>query len=195
MIAMKKIVLGTVLALLAAMASAERADANKEAIIKSNSIDADQVSLTRILTGNVTMDKGTLRLTADKAVLKETPEGYLGMVLTSSGGKGATFRQKRDGGGDLWVEGQAQRVEYDERAQVVKLFGNARIRELDGDKVTNALNGDFISYDGRMEKLVSNNQPAGTSKDGDGRSTLVIAPKRQAPAAPAPSAPPAPGKQ
>jgi lipopolysaccharide export system protein LptA len=190
MIAMKKIVLGAVLVLLAAMASAERGDANKEAVIKSNSIDIDQVTLTRILTGNVTLDKGTLRLAADKAVLKETPEGYLGLVLTSNGGKGATFRQKRDGGGDLWVDGQAQRVEYDERNQVVKLFGNARVRELKGDKVTNELNGDFISYDSRMEKLVSNNQPAGQSKDSDGRSTLIIAPKRQAPAAD-----PATGKQ
>jgi lipopolysaccharide export system protein LptA len=184
MIAMKKIVLGAVLVLLAAMASAERGDANKEAVIKSVSIDVDQVTLTRVLTGNVTMEKGTLRLSADKAVLKETPEGYLGLVLTASGGKGATFRQKRDAGVDLWVDGQAQRVEYDERSQVVKLFGNAKVRELNGDKVTNELDGDFISYDSRMEQLVSrNNAATGQGKDSDGRSTLIIAPKRSAPAA------------
>jgi lipopolysaccharide export system protein LptA len=193
MTAMKKIVLGAVLAVLAAMASAERGDANKEAVVKAISIDTDQVSQTSVLTGNVTMDKGTLHLTADKAVLKDTPEGYLGLVLTSSPSRSATFRQKKDGGVDLWVDGQAQRVEYDERTQVLKLFGNARIRELKGDKVTNELNGDFISYDSRMEKLVSNNQPAGQRKDSDGRSTLIIAPKRQL--APAQAPEPATGKQ
>lgn len=184
---MKKIVFGAALAMLAALASAERADANKEAIIKSKSIDVDQVTLTRILTGNVTMEKGTLRLSADKAVLKETPEGYLGLVLTAGPGKAATFRQKRDAGVDLWVDGQAQRVEYDERTQVVKLFGNARVRELKGDKVTNELDGDFISYDSRAEQLVSRNDAAtgAPGKDSDGRSTLIIAPKRPAPAEPA----------
>jgi lipopolysaccharide export system protein LptA len=183
---MKKIVFGAVLAMLAALASAERGDANKEAIIKSKSIDIDQVSLTRVLTGNVTMEKGTLRLSADKAVLKETPEGYLGLVLTAGAGKAATFRQKRDAGVDLWVDGQAQRVEYDERTQVVKLFGNAKVRELKGDKVTNELDGDFISYDSRMEQLVSRNDAAAApGKGSDGRSTLIIAPKRTAPAAPA----------
>jgi lipopolysaccharide export system protein LptA len=193
MTAMKKIGLGAVLFTLAAMASAERNDANKEASIKANLIEADQVSLTRVLTGNVTMDKGTLRLTADKAVLKETPEGYLGLVLTAGAKGAATFRQKRDAGVDLWVDGQAQRVEYDERTQVVKMFGNAKVREMKGDKVTNELDGDFISYDSRMEQLVSRNNPpaAGQAKGSDGRSTLIIAPKRPA-AAPVE---PATGKQ
>jgi lipopolysaccharide export system protein LptA len=188
---MRKIVMGAVLVLLSAMAAAERGDANKSAIINSDSIDIDQVALTRVLTGNVTVDKGTLHLSSDKAVLKETPEGDMSLALTSAGGKSATFRQKRDGGVDLWVDGQAQRIEYDEKTQMVKLFGNAKVRQLEGSKVTDELNSEFISYDSRMEQLVSRNDISGQNKVGKGRSTLIIAPHRTSAPAPAPAA----GKQ
>lgn len=189
---MKKIIIGAMLALLATMAAAERADANKNAVINAESIDADQVSLTRILNGNVTVDRGTMRLTSDKAVVKETPEGYMMVTLSSAPGKLATFRQKRDGGGDLWVDGQAQRIEYDDKSQIVKLFGAAKIKQLDGSKVTDELNAEFVSYDSRTEKLVSRNDVSGENKVGKGRSTLIIAPHRPV-VAPAPA--PAAGKQ
>jgi lipopolysaccharide export system protein LptA len=194
---MRKIVMGAVLLLLSAMAAAERGDANKSAVIGSDSIDIDQVSLTRVLTGNVTVDKGTLHLASDKAVLKETPEGDMTLVLTSAGGKPATFRQKRDGGVDLWVDGQAQRIEYDEKSQMVKLFGNAKVKQLEGSKVTDELDSEFISYDSRMEQLVSRNDISGQNKVGKGRSTLIIAPHRSSAPAPAPVPAPAPaaGKQ
>lgn len=195
---MKKIVIGVVLALLASLAAAERADANKSAVINADSLDIDQVSLTRVLSGNVTVDRGTMRLTADKAVLKETPEGYMMVTLTSTPGKLATFRQKRDGGGDLWVDGQAQRIEYDDKSQLVKLFGSAKIKQLDGSKVTDELDSEFVSYDSRTEQLVSRNDASGQTKAGKGRSTLIIAPHRPAvtPAAPVTPAPaPAAGKQ
>ena len=182
---MKRIVIGAALALLAAMASAERADISKNAIINAVSIDADQVTLTRILTGNVTVERGTMLLTSDKAVVKETPEGYMMVTLTDAPGKLATFRQKRDGG-DLWIDGQAQRIEYDDKSQIVKLFGTARVKQLEGAKVTEALDAEFVSYDSRTERLVSRNDISGENKVGKARSTLIIAPHRSvAPAAPA----------
>jgi lipopolysaccharide export system protein LptA len=187
---MKRIIIGVALTLLATVAAAERADATKSAIINANSIDTDGVSLTRLLTGNVTVERGTMRLTSDKAVVKETPEGYMMVTLTAAPGKLATFRQKRDGG-DLWIDGQAQRIEYDDKSEMVKLFGSAKVKQLEAAKVTDELDAEFVSYDSRTEKLVSRNDISGENKGGKGRSTLVIAPHRSsAPAAPAP----APGK-
>jgi lipopolysaccharide export system protein LptA len=189
---MKKIVIGVVLMLLAAMATAERADATKNAVINAESIDADQVTLTRILNGNVTVERGTMRLTSDKAIVKESPEGYMMVTLSSAPGKLATFRQKRDGGPDLWIDGQAQRIEYDDKSQIVKLFGIAKVKQLEGSKVTDELDAQFVSYDSRTEQMVSRNDISGENKVGKGRSTLVIAPHRSSvPAAPAPAA----GKQ
>lgn len=196
---MKKIFAVTLLSLAAFHASAEKADALKQARIDADSIDANEVTQTRILTGNVVLTRGTLIMKSDKAVLTESADGYMGVTLTTTPGKMATFRQKKDGGPDLWVEGQAQRIEYEERTDMVKLFNNATIKNLEGTRLSNQTDSEFISYDSRKDVAVARNDASGESKAGKGRVTVVLAPRRTtaagaaAPvAAPAPAATPAP---
>jgi len=164
--------------LTAPSAFAERADSLKQAVIDFDTLDVDEVTQTRILTGNVVLTRGTLVLKSDRALVKETPEGYLSVTLTASNGKTATFRQKRDGGPDLWVEGQAKRIEYEERTELVKLLDAAEVRELEAGRMTNEIKGPFISYDNRREVAQVRNNPTGTSTVGGGRGTLIIAPRR-----------------
>jgi lipopolysaccharide export system protein LptA len=186
---MKNILAAAFLSLLSlSSAHAERADSLKQAVINFDSLDVDEVTQTRILTGNVILTRGTLTLKSDRALLKETPDGYMNVTLTSAPGRVATFRQKRDGGPDLWVEGQAERIEYDERVELVKLFSKAIVKETENGRLTNELDGAFISYDNRKEVATVRNDPSGESKVGGGRGTLIIAPRR---AAPAPAAAPA----
>jgi lipopolysaccharide export system protein LptA len=189
---MKKIFAAAVLSLLSlslSPARAERADSLKQAVINFDSLDVDEVTQTRILTGNVILTRGTLTLKSDRALLKETPEGYMSVTLTSGPGRVATFRQKRDGGPDLWMEGQAERIEYDERQELVKLFSKAIVKQLENGRLTNELDGAFISYDSRKEVATVRNDASGESKLGGGRGTLIIAPRRTAPATGAPAAP------
>jgi lipopolysaccharide export system protein LptA len=183
----------SLLSLLSLPVQAERADSLKQAVINFDSLDVDEVTQTRILTGNVILTRGTLTLKSDRALLKETPDGYMRVTLTSNTGRVATFRQKRDGGPDLWMEGQAERIEYDERLELVKLFSKAVVKELEGGRLTNELDGAFISYDSRKEVATVRNDPSGESRVGGGRGTLILAPRRPAPAA-APAAAPASGK-
>jgi lipopolysaccharide export system protein LptA len=102
-----------------------------------------------------------------------------------------TFRQKRDGGPDLWVEGQAERIEYDERNELVKLFSNAQVRQLENGRLSSEMQGQFISYDNRKEVADVRNDASGETKPGKGRGRIVIAPRRTTAAA-APAAPAAP---
>ena len=182
---MKKLLAAVCLSLLSLAASAERADSLKQAIINFDSGDVDEVTQTRILTGNVVVTRGTLSLKADRALVKETPEGYMTVTLTSNPGKVATFRQKRDGGADLWVEGRAERIEYDQKTEVAKLFSKANITQLDGKRVTDEVNGEFISYDSRKEVFAVRNDASGENKPGKGRVTLILAPRKAQPAQPA----------
>jgi lipopolysaccharide export system protein LptA len=168
-------------------ASAERADSLKQAKIDFSNAHIDEVTQTRTFTGNVVLTRGTLTIKADKAVLKESPEGYMAVTLTAAPGQPATFRQKRDGGPDLWVEGQAQRIEYEERAELVKLLGSAVVRELEGAKLTNEANGPFISYDNRKEVVAVRNDASGETKPGQGRGKMILAPRRTTAPAPAPA--------
>ncbi|UVW29151.1 lipopolysaccharide transport periplasmic protein LptA [Massilia sp. H6] len=180
---MKKLFAAAFLGLASLSAFAEKADSLKQAVINFDTLDVDEVTQTRILTGNVVLTRGTLVLKSDRALVKETPEGYMNVTLTAAPGKLATFRQKRDGGPDLWVEGQAQRIEYDERVELVKLFSTAEVRELENGRMTNEIKGPYISYDNRNEVAQVRNDASGQSKVGGGRGTLIIAPRRPAPAA------------
>ncbi|HEY1152147.1 MAG TPA: lipopolysaccharide transport periplasmic protein LptA [Pseudoduganella sp.] len=188
---MKKLLLSAVLALVSGMAAAEKADSYKPMEIKFDNLEVDDVKQQRIATGNVVLTRGTLLMKAARAVVSQTPEGFQHVVLTGGGGK-ATFRQKRDGEGDQWVEGEAERIEYDENVELVKMFSKAKIKRLEGAKPSDEVEGEFISYDSRKEFFSVKNTATGESKQGGGRGTMVIQPTRTAPPATPPAAPAAP---
>ena len=174
--------------LLPVSASAERADALKGVDIEADTGDVDEVSQAYVVTGNVVITRGTMVVKSDRAEIKEAPDGWRTFVLTAAPGKRATYRQKRDGGPDLWAEGEAQRIEYDERTDVIKLFTKAIVRQLEGKKVTQQLAGEFLSYDNRAQVFVSRNDASGVNKPGAGRVTIHLEPNRK-PAANPPAAP------
>jgi lipopolysaccharide export system protein LptA len=189
---MKKIFAAALFLLLPLAASAEKADALKPINIEYDKADVDQVTQNYVATGNVVITRGTMVLKSDRAEVKEAPDGYHTFILTAAPGKIATFRQKRDDGPNMWDEGQAQRIEYDERNDLVKLFSKAVIRQLEGTKVTQEMDSEFISYDNRKEVLVGRNDASGTDKPGGGRGSITLQPRRPAagtPAAPAAAAP------
>jgi lipopolysaccharide export system protein LptA len=185
---MKKILLSIALCgIVAGTAFAEKADSNKPTTIEADEAENDDVKQIRTLTGNVILTRGTLIMKAGKAVMREDAEGYQFVTFTASPGTVATFRQKRDGG-DLWVEGEAERIEYDNKTEVVKLFSKAKLEQLEGARVTDEVDGAFISYDSRKEIASVRNTATGESKPGGGRVRMVIQPSNK------PPAPATPGK-
>ena len=186
---MKKILAAAIFLLLPLAASAEKADALKPINIEYDKADVDQVTQNYVATGNVVITRGSMVLKSDRAEVKEAPDGYHTFILTAAPGKVATFRQKRDDGPNMWDEGQAQRIEYDERNDLVKLFSKAVIRQLEGTKVTQEMDSEFISYDNRKEVLVGRNDASGADKPGGGRGSITLQPRRPATATPAPAAP------
>ena len=164
---------------LIAPAHAEKADADKQTDILADQMAYDDVKQINTFTGNVILTRGTLLMKANKVVVTQDPAGYQFATLYAAPGGLATFRQKRDGGPDLWMEGQAERIEYDGKLEVVKMFSKAKMRRLEGSKPTDEVEGEFISYDSRAEFLSVNNTAAGTSKAGAGRVKAVIQPRTE----------------
>jgi len=189
---MKKLILSATMLLLAVTAAhAEKADANKPTTIKYDDLQIDDVKQIKTLIGNVILTRGTLLLKSPKAVMTTDAEGYDFVVLTSTPGTPATFRQKRDGAGDQWVEGEAERIEYSNKTDLVKLFSKAKIRRLEGGRLSDEVDGEFISYDSRKEQFAVKNSVTGESKPGAGRGTMVIQPTIRPTAPAAASTPPA----
>lgn len=181
---MKKLLLAALCCLLGAPAAyAEKADSLATAKINANSGVAVNNGAT--VEGDVVLTRGTLIVKAEKAVTREDPEGYTYATFWAKPGGLATFRQKRDGG-DLWVEGEAERIEYDGKLEVVKFFSKARVAQLEGSKVAQQAVGPFISYNSRTEEVAVLNSASGESKKGGGRVEFTFEPKRK-PAAPAPA--------
>ena len=156
---------------------AEKADASKPTNVEADQMAYDDVKQINTFTGNVVLTRGTLIMKAGKMTVTQDPAGYQYATLIAAPGSLATFRQKRDGGPDLWVEGQAERIEYDSKTEVAKLFSKARIRRLEASKPTDEVEGEFISYDSRAEFFTVNNAPSAQGKTGNGRIKAVIQPR------------------
>ncbi len=187
---MNKLLLAVALcAAASAPAWAEKGDSEKPTVIDADFSSGTNVRQMGNLEGNVVLTRGTLIMKAGRAAVKEDPEGYQFVTFWAAPGTLATFRQKRDGG-DLWVEGQAERIEYDGKLEIVKLFSKAKVTQLDGSKITDEAEGPFISYDTRNENFLLANTATGESKPGAGRVHMVLQhANKGAPAKPAPAAP------
>ena len=124
-------------------ALAEKGDREKEIVVGADRLTADQASRTSTFEGNVVVTQGTMRMTAARVVVKEDEQRNKFYVAT---GSPVTFRQKRDNA-DEWIEGFADKAEFDDRADVLKLFNHARVK-----RNTDELTGDCITYDMKLEK-------------------------------------------
>ncbi len=171
------ILLATVLPLLAPSAHAEKADAQKEKKITADHTDVDNVKQIYTYTGNVVVTQGTLILKGAKLVDVTTKEGYNFATLYAAAGGRATMRQKRDGGADLWMEGEASdRITYDEKSSKAELFANAKVRRLTGVRTTDESDGAYLSYNSQTEIVSGANNESGVSKPGEGQVTVTIQP-------------------
>jgi lipopolysaccharide export system protein LptA len=156
---------------------AEKADSEKEQTITADHEETENVKQIYTYTGNVIVTQGTMIMKGTKLVVTTSPDGYdFGTMYAPSGGL-ATMRQKRDGGPDLWMEGEAaDRITYDQKTSVAKLFSKAKIRRLTGAKPTDEAAGAFLSYNSQTEIVTGSNTESGESKSGAGRVTVVIQP-------------------
>lgn len=139
--------------------------------------------------GNVVVTKGSITISAERVEVREAADGYRTAVALGSAGHPASFRQKRDGV-DEYVEGQADRLEYEEKHDTVRFVGNAVARRLRGTAVADEITGNLITYDNTTEVFsVSGGAPAAASAGPGGRVRAVLTPREGTPAAEAASAP------
>lgn len=142
--------------------AAEQADRNLPIEIRALDVTIDQVNRTYELRGNATLTQGTMRLVAERMVVKEDDQGNRTARLYGAAGKPVTFRQKREGSNDF-MEGFADRAEFDDASDVLQLFSNARLKN-----GTDELRGEYIYYNSATEVLKASGQvPGGKTKTDD----------------------------
>lgn len=169
-------------AFLCTPALAERADRDKPMHLEANRISIDDAKKTQTLEGDVVITKGTLVLRAERILISEDQYGFQKASAFAANGRKASFRQKREGREDF-IEGEAERIDYDSYKEVAELFKRAYIQS-GADEVK----GDYIWYDAISEKFLATNGDKSESNTAGGRVRATIQPRNKAGSAPPPPA-------
>ena len=165
------------LATVAGIAAAERADRFKPLQVESDQPGKmDLLNQFVAFNGNVVVSKGTMQIRAARIEVRETPEGYHLALAVGAAGRPATFRQKRDSV-DETIEGEADRLEVDGKANVIKFVGNASVRRLRGAEVADEIAGQLVSYDSVNEVFNVSGGARATATSPGGRVRAVLTPR------------------
>lgn len=159
------------LALLAAGAGAraERSDRHKPVNLEADRLTIDDAKQLAVFEGNVTLTQGTLQIRGDRMEVRQDKDGFRHGITW---GRPAYFRQKREGH-DEYIEGWAERIEYDGRAETMQMFNRAHLK-----RGQDEVRGSYISYDAKTEFYrVLGGAGAADSNNPEGRVRAVIQPK------------------
>ncbi len=158
------------LTLIAGPVLAEKADREKPINLEADRVTVDDVKQISTFEGKVVLTQGTLIIRGDRMEVRQDNQGFKEGVTW---GNLAYFRQKRDGY-DEYIEGWAERIEYDSRADKMQMFNRASMK-----KGTDEVRGNYISYDAKTEffQVIGGGAKAAAAENSDGRVRAVIQPK------------------
>jgi lipopolysaccharide export system protein LptA len=157
---------GLCAALLSFSAHAEKADREKPIHLEADTVTIDDIKKVSVYQGNVILSQGTMLVRADWVQVTQNAEG---LDKVNATGRPVAFRQKMDGS-EEYIEGFADRVEFDGVTRQLELIGQARLR-----RGSDELRGKQISYNANTEFFKVVGQP--DAKTPSGRVRAVIRPK------------------
>jgi lipopolysaccharide export system protein LptA len=164
-------------------AHAERADRTKPVNLEADRVTVEEAKQTATFEGNVILTQGTLTIRGERMIVQQDAEGF---KHGAAYGNLASFRQKREGF-DEYIEGYAERIEYDGKADLLQMFNRAYLK-----KSNDEVRGNYISYDATSEffRVLGGGKQAATPGNPEGRVRAVIQPKAKGgPATSSPSLP------
>lgn len=170
------------LLLLALPAWADKADRDRPVNIEADSVKVDDAKKLAIYEGKVLLTQGSLMISAQRIEIQQDDKGF---ATGNATGAPAHFREKSEGR-DEFVEGWAQRIEYDGRGDKIRLIGQARLK-----RGIDELRGEVVVYESSAGLFQARGSTPSAGAAPGGRVRAVIRP-RETPAEPAPSPIPAP---
>lgn len=154
-------------------AEAEKADRFEPLHFAADAARVEDNQRLNILSGNVEITKGTMVVRADRVEVRQNPDGS--QTANAIGGPGgrAFFSQKREGV-DESIEGEAERIVYDGKTEIVRFTSRAIMRRLQGNTVNDEVTGPVIVYDNKTSVF---QVVGGDSAGVNGRVRGVITPR------------------
>jgi len=126
---------------------AEKADQDKPIVLEAEKVSVNDVKQIYDLNGQVLLIKGSILVTGDDGHIQVDPEGYEFVDVKGTPDTTASFRQRREGPADEFMQGHATQVTYNAKTEVLTLTGDASLKRLLNMQMLDQLRGWKIEYD------------------------------------------------
>lgn len=175
---------------LALSAWAEKADRNKPMNVEADLLRYDDLQQTTLFSGHVVLTKGSITIRGAKLEVRQDSQGYQYGTVTGTATEPAYFRQKRDGV-DEFIEGQAETLVYNGKADTVRFEKSAVLRRYRGSALADEVSGAVILYENLTDKFSVDGSGPGAAGAPKGRVRAMLTPKPEggSSAQPAPRSP------
>lgn len=169
-------------ALLAFAAAAEKADRLKPMeVVAERSSTVDLVTQVGRFNGNVVVTQGTMTIHADRLEVRET-EGYKSGTAWGTPSTQVKYRQRRDGPDNEYVEGTADRVDFDGRTETLRFTGNSMVRRTRGPEMVEEIVGEQITWNHQAQQFsVQGGKPTAANPGGGVRTVFTPRPRASGP--------------
>ena len=131
----------------ATSAYAEKADQDKPVILEAEHVSVNDVKQVYDLNGQVLLIKGSIIVTGEDGHIAVDPQGYEFIDVIGKPEAVASFRQRREGLADEFMQGRGAQVTYDAKTEFLTLTGDASLKRLINMQMLDQLKGWKIEYD------------------------------------------------
>lgn len=158
---------------------AEKADQDKPIILEAEKVSVNDVKQIYDLNGQVLIIKGSILVTGEDGHIQVDPEGYEFVDVKGTPDATASFRQRREGPTDEFMQGLATQVNYNAKTEVLTLTGDAKLKRLLNMQMLDQLRGWKIEYDD-VKQYYKVTPPKDAKPDDLPLARAILSPRRKA---------------
>jgi len=160
-------------------AHAEKADQDKPIVLEAEKVSVNDVQQIYELDGQVLLTKGSILITGEKGNIKVDPEGYEYVDVQGNPESTASFRQRREGPANEFMQGRGQTVTYNAKTELLTLTGDASLKRLHNMQMLDQLRGWKIDYDDVQQRYRVTPPPNAKAEDLP-MAKAILSPRRKA---------------
>ena len=158
---------------------AEKADQDKPIILEAEKVSGNDTSQVYDLNGEVLLVKGSIIVTGEEGHIRIDPEGYEFIDVKGTPEAVATFRQRREGLANEFMQGRGSNATYDAKSEILTLTGDASLKRLLNMQILDQLYGWKIEYDD-VKQYYRVIPPNDAKPDDLPKARAVLTPRRKA---------------
>lgn len=158
---------------------AEKADQDKPLILEAEQVSVNDVKQVYDLNGQVLLIKGSIIVTGEDGHIAVDPQGYEFVDVVGTPDAVASFRQRREGLADEFMQGRGTQVTYDAKTEFLTITGDASLKRLLNMQMLDQLKGWKIEYDD-VKQYYHVTPPKDAKPDDLPLARAILSPRRKA---------------